>query len=211
MLFWCFIAVWIIDHYKLTSVYTLLILAFASIMPFPALPFGFARLPHFVFYVFFGYFLYVKRGYVLSHFLTKKNIFLLWALYVTLVILVHTILPEVSSSSHILEKIIVIGINNVTKLLMTVSGIMALYITICHFTTRNNYQPKQWIINASNNCYGIYVYHQFILVFLYFFTPIVAICNPLIVPWIGLIITLIISYVLTKVSLKTKIGKFLIG
>ncbi len=211
MLFWCFIAVWIIDHYKLSSASNLIILAFISIVPFPELPFGFARLPHFVFYVIFGYFLYTRRDYIISGFLQTKYISLLWLLYITLVVLVHTILPEVKSFSSILYKGFIIGINNGVKLLMTLSGIMALYLTVCNFTTRKQCEPQKWIINASNNCYGIYVYHQFILVLLYFFTPIVAICNPLMVPWIGLVMSLLISWILTKLTLKTKIGRYLIG
>ena len=40
MLFWCFIAIWVIDHYKLSSVVLLTVLACVSLVPMPSLPFG---------------------------------------------------------------------------------------------------------------------------------------------------------------------------
>lgn len=211
MLFWCFIAIWIIDYFKLQSIYTLFTLAIISIIPFPQLPFGLTRLPHFIFYVYLGYFLWIKRDYIFSNFLTIRWVIISWSLYVVMVIVFHSIMPEVNETHFFLEKIIVLGIRNLLKLFMSCLGIIALYITTCNLTYKVDYRPKQWIINASNYCYGIYIYHQFILIYLYYHTSLVAICNKLVLPWIGLIVSIIISYILTKLTLKTKFGHNLIG
>ena len=56
MLFWCFMAIWVIDRFKLSSWITLVVLALISVVPNSGLPLGFNRLPHFLFYVFAGYF-----------------------------------------------------------------------------------------------------------------------------------------------------------
>ena len=211
MLFWCFIAIWTIDHYKLSSIYTLIALALLSMAPIPKMPFGFARLPHFVFYVYLGYYLWTKRDYIFSKFLTRKWIFLLWSLYVFLVIILHTVIPDIESTAQMFLKVMRLGFLNLLKLLISCVGIIALYISVCYFCTNKNYVPKQWIVRASDNCYGIYVYHQFILVYLYYHTSLDMEYNQLIVPWVGLVVSLSISYIFTRLTLKTRIGRYLIG
>lgn len=212
MLFWCFLGIWIIDHFRLSSWITLLFLAAFTMMHLPSLPFGLGRLPHFLFFVYAGYFLWTKREYILRHWLNAKLIVAMWILYVLLVVIKHNFIPEMSSSMTIIQKGIIYMMNGCVGLLTSCLGIMALYLTVCRKTTQDNCQLKQWVVDASNNCYGVYVYHQFILVFLYFCTPIFDICNTeYLLPWIGFIVSLSISLLLTKLTLKTKVGRFLIG
>lgn len=212
MLFECFLAIWIIDRFKLSSWLTLFVLAAITLFPTPAyLPFGLGKLPHFLFFVYAGYFLWTKRDWLFQHCLNHTTICILWMFYVLFVVLVHTALPSATPEMNIVQKGLVLLLNHSVKLLMSCCGIMALYLTVCKITTKEGYRPKQWVIEASDNCYGVYVYHQFILVFLYFYTPLVSVCHPYLVPWIGLVVTLLVSLLLTKLTLKTKPGRFLIG
>lgn len=212
MLFWCFLAIWAIDRFKLSSWFALLLLAVITLLPFPKhLPFGFSKLPHFVFYVYAGYFLWTKRTWLLEKGLKRTTLICFWTVYVLLVIVRNAFIPETQASMSVYQKAIIITISRFVELLMSCCGIMALYLTVCKTTTKEGYRPKQWVIGASDNCYGVYVYHQFILVFLYFFTPLVTVCHPLLVPWVGLVIIFSVSLLLTKLTLKTKIGRFLIG
>ena len=211
MLFWCFIAIWVIDHYKLSSIVLLAILACVSLVPMPSLPFGLTRLPHFLFYVYAGYYLWTQRDKIFSKFLNVPCIVTMWLVYVALVIVKHLFVPEITSNMPMLQKIMLLGTQSTVGLLMSCAGIMALYLTVCNVTSKEGYKPKQWIINASDDCYGVYVFHQFILVALYFYTPLVSVCNPYWVPWIGFAVAFAVSLLLTKLFLKTKTGKFLIG
>lgn len=212
MLFWCFLVIWIIDHYKLSSWKTLIILAIVSTAPLPAtLPFGLARLPHFVFYVYAGYFLWTKREWLHANCLKTPIIICLWLAYILLVVVLHSLMSVPSTSASVLQKGLIIMTPQFIGLLMSCCGIIALYLTICKTTTKEGFQPKSWVIVASDYCYGVYVYHQFILILLYFKTPLVANCPPLLVPWIGFAITALVSLLLTKLTLKTKTGKYLIG
>ena len=186
-------------------------LAVLSIVPTPGLPLGFARLPHFVFYVYGGYFLWTKRDWLFEHCLTWKWIVALWLLYIALVVVSHAVMPSPSDTMSFIEKFLTLVERHAVDLVMAVCGIIALYLTVCSFTTKDGFKPKTWIILASDNCYGVYVYHQFILVWLYFYTSLVAVCHPLVVPWIGFAFALTISLLLTKLTLKTKIGRLLIG
>ena len=201
MLFWCFLAIWAIDRFKLSSWLTLLLLAGVTLLPPPyRLPFGLSKLPHFVFYVYAGYFLWTKRKWLLDNCLKRTTIICLWVVYVIIVVVRHAFMPETQAA-----------LLRFVSLLMSCCGVMALYLSVCMVTTKEGYRPKQWVINASDNCYGVYVYHQFILVALYFYTPFVSLLHPLLTPWVGFVIILTISLLLTKLSLKTRIGKFLIG
>ena len=208
MLFWCFIAIWLIDHFKLNSWWLLVLLAFFSLIPTPRLPLGFSRLPHFLFYVYGGYFLWTKREFLFKHCLSWKWISALWMVYVGLVIVSHIILSEGGVG---IMKVFIFGLSRTSDLLMAVFGVIALYLTACHFTTQEGFKPKPWVITASDNCYGIYVYHQFVLTLLYFFTSFVAVVHPLLVPWFGFAIIMTVSLLLTWLTLKTNTGRFLIG
>lgn len=211
MLFWCFLAIWFIDRFKLSSWFTLILLAAITIIPTPSLPLGLGKLPHFLFFVYAGYFLWTKRDWLIKHYLNVATICTFWFVYVILVVITHTILPTYLPEMTILQKGLILIVSGMVKILMSCCGIMALYLMVCKTTTKEGYRPKQWVIEASDNCYGVYVYHQFILVFLYFFTPLVSVCHPLLVPWIGLVVIFFVSLLLTKLTLKTRFGRFLIG
>lgn len=211
MLFWCFIAIWIIDRYHLSSWLLLLLLAVFSVMPTPGLPFGFGRLPHFLFFVYAGYFLWERRAEVLKYKDNRALMIVLWLTYLLLVIVKNVVLPEANSGMPIVEKGMILSLRGFVGLLLSSVGILALYLTVCHFTERPSYCPKKWVVKASDDCYGVYVFHQFLLVWVYFFTPLVTVCANALVPWVGFAVAMLTSLLLTKLSLKTKIGKFLIG
>lgn len=62
------------------------------------------------------------------------------------------------------------------------------------------------LISLSENCFGVYLFQQFVLVLIYDST-IPRIINPLLLPWISFAVALIISLFLTIGIRKTAIGK----
>lgn len=215
MLFWCFIAIWIIDKYKLSSWWLLVTLCILSIFPIPFyVPLGFQRLPHFLFYCYLGYYIYEQHEILISNGMNWKPIILLWLFYISATIVnVIYVLPKVRllGSAEFLDKIIWYGAQGTLNLLCSVSGILALYLLVMKLINRTDYRPKQWIINMSKICYGVYVFHQFILEWLYYHTAMPQHVNAWLLPWTMLLITCLASYALTKLTLLTKTGKFLIG
>lgn len=211
MLFWCFMAIWLIDKYKLSSWFTLVVLALVSVVPSNGLPLGLSRLPHFLFYVFAGYFLWQHHETPLRWSKSNVVIVISWIVYVVLVVLRANLHLSYSSSMPLIQKGLIMSCNNAMLLCTSCSGIMALYLTVVHFTSRPGFVPPEWVINASSDCYGVYVFHQFILVWLYFYTPLVGSCPSLLVPIIGFIVAISISLLLTRLLLKTRWGRSLIG
>lgn len=209
MLFWCFISIWIIDYLKISSWLLLFVLALFSISPMPSFPLGFNRFPHFLFFVYAGYFLWTKRLLLFRYGLNNYVICTLCLLYFLLVIISYAFVPTITNThSH---EWMSFFISSILKFLMSCCGILALYLLVCRTTQNEGYKPKEWVIQASDDCYGLYVFHQFILVWLYFYTPLFNCCNEYLLPWVGFLITFSLSLILTRITLKTKLGKFLIG
>lgn len=205
MLFWSFISIWVIDHFKIVSFSLFLVLAIFSLTPSLQLPFGLARYPHFLFYVYGGYYLWGHRQFLL-HRNSIISILTSWALYVILVVISLCLVP-----TYGMGGVISVVTKNILDLIISIMGIIALYKTICHFTNSVKFQPKTWVVAASSVCYGVYVYHQFITTLLYRNTALVNAVNTYVLPWLGFITALVISLVLTKLTLMTKFGRELIG
>ncbi len=201
MLFWCFIVLWIVDYYKLYSKIFFFALALVSILPIPTMPLGFSRVFHFAFYCILGYHIYRYKDRIL------EIRYLKWSclLFYLILVVINNIVPSGDSFPlNIVHRII--------KLCLACSGIFALYLIVSNIIYRYpDYKPKDWIIKSSGLCYGVYIYHQFILKYLYYYTPIPELVGTYLLPWIGLSIALMISVVATSLTLRTKFGRFLIG
>ncbi len=210
MLFWCFITIWIVNRYKLSSVTLLCVLAAISLLPLPALPLGFARLPHFLFYVYGGYFIWEHHESIWKC-LSVKTILALWLRYLIVVICSYCFKENAVMNDDIVSRIVFKMGGKILKMVEAIVGTMALYVTVCYHTTKTGFKPSQIVVDSSKVCYGMYVYHQFLLVFLYFYTPLYDSVNCYILPWIGFIITMLISLLFTNITLKTKVGRYLIG
>lgn len=55
------------------------------------------------------------------------------------------------------------------------------------------------------------VYHSFILLYLYYYTPVPTYVNSCWLPWIGLSVTIVLSLFFTWIMRRTKYGRFLLG
>lgn len=208
MLFWCFISIWVIDHYKLSSIWTLLLFVLIAIIPIPHIQFGFSRLSHFIFYVYIGYFMWEHKA-VVGKYIKYKTIMFCVILYVLLVIIDNYYTPAFGST--IFEKFFSLLCANSIDLLKACFGVLAMYLFFYKFTNKETFQPNPIILEASGICYGVYIFHQFILVYLYHCTPMLKYMGEILTPWIGFVLSLLMSIFLTKISLKTRIGRFLIG
>ena len=204
MLFWCFISIWLIDHYKLHSWGLLIILAGLSLSPSISIPFGFGRLPHFLFYVYAGYYLWLKKEYILRFFVGKASVILPVLLYMTLVFVEHRLVIDTGGMGNYLWR-------HIIMLIKSCVGILALYIIAFKFTHVDHFKPRKIILEANKICYGVYVFHQFILVFLYEHTNLYLVTGDIFTPWVAFTITVSLSIILAKITLKTKFGRFLLG
>lgn len=211
MLFWLYLFIWIIDHYKINSMLFVVSLVIISIVPIPiALPFGLGKFFHFAFYGYLGYTMFQHKD-VLKRFITRKHITLLISIYVISVYVNYQYIMVEGGDMSLYAKIINRFTANSISFVSTMSGIFALYLIVINFTDNKGIVPHNWVIESSKICYGVYVFHQFILKYLFYHTSFPMIMGTYWMPIVGFLITIILSIILASLTLRTKCGRFLIG
>lgn len=213
MLFWSFALLWVFDHYNLTSYKSLILLAILSITPIPfSIPFGIGTMFHFAFYVIVGFVLFIEQDRFMN-FMSRNKAILIAIMYVFVVIVNQQFIRPIHiETTTIYSKGMMAIVSNSFKFLSSVTGISVLYyIVIKYISKEGGIEQKQWIIGLSGISYGVYIYHQFILIYLYYHTTLPLILGSYWLPWVGLLVSLFLSVILTKFTLRTNIGRFLIG
>lgn len=208
MLFWGFIFINVIDKFKINHWFILFLSCLLFLFPIP-IPLGIGKGCHYFVYFYLGYFIWERHDKFIAIFCRWKYIivaitFLFVLFFAKEMSIVKFLLGE---EGNIIAK----GILKCFDLFIAVWGIFCVYIVVNFFTTICHYKPSPWMIVSSHVCYGVYVYHQFILEFIYYKSPLPFILDSLWLPLFAFVITLLGSLILTQVSLKTKLGRCLIG
>lgn len=232
MLFWCFLASWILDRlllwlsirhqkwYRPVGWTMLFVLAGVSLFRVTGLRMGLSRAPYFIFYFYLGYWLRTLK----SPFFTRRGVAVaLWISYLVFLLLhlqaTNTYLPGCSFRcpnwlcgwSKASLRLLSLG--------HTLCGILALYVTVMGWLARYktpDAQPGAKLKECSRLCYGVYVLHMFFMQYIYFYSPLPQWCcastaGIWLMPWLVLILTLLPSIFGTWLLLKTRFGRMLIG
>lgn len=213
MLFWCFLLIWVIEKLKLNSAVVLSVLLLLSIVPQVPIPF---QLNHTFYYMFFFYVGYrlQKESISLNKLNSKISMCLLVILFIILFPLLTIIQTNVnyivSGSTEILSKIIKSTIINGTKVLYSSLGIIMM-LSIVEIIENSVKTIPSWQIRVGSLCMGVYLIQQFILVALYYYTPLPLSVGTYLLPWTGFILTLSISLLFSILVKRYSIGRILIG
>ena len=106
--------------------------------------------------------------------------------------------------NSLIYTIIKVSVN----IVLGIIGSLCLFLTINLLLIKNTLLHK---INSSNDIwFGMYIYHQFILIYVYYRTNIPVYLGNL-SPFVALLITIPSSLLLVRLTLKTNIGRWLIG
>ena len=213
MIFWCFVITYLIARFVLShSKYQYLLLTIFALLavynPFGSLPIGLGSVGSFLFYFYAGFLL--KLGRLKLPIGSSHNIAIATSTF-AVVFLVYMMTRQDLQPSDIISKAVKILSMNIAHIVMCVTAIFAIYATankprvIAYLTAR----PQ--LITISGYCYGVYIYQQFILKLLYYKTPMPTVVNEWLLPWIAFGITLVISLLLCHLTLKTRLGRYLIG
>jgi hypothetical protein len=205
VLFWCFIIGWFLNNYRINHFIALGVLAFISILPIPFIPLGISRSIHFYFYFYFGYLLWIYRNEIMKY-AKVRYIFGLLLLYISSVICSEYFITDIFMSKYVL-----FALTSSVDFLMAIFGILFSYLLVCRYTYKPNFVLSPKVFYLSSVCYGIYIYHQFLLKYLYYYTSFPILIGEVLLPWVSFILVTLVSYVLTVLSLRTKVGRFLIG
>lgn len=209
MIFWCFVVCYLTEKLTLPPPFVLAVSIFALLVPALVPILGLGRLPHFFFYFYFGF--AIKKGYVSFVEVKNKTYFILLPIiYVALCICNEMILENWHTNTFVENAMRALFLKT-THFLCAFSMIVFLYSLANRPYFKHCLERSPKLITLSGYCYGVYIYQQFILKYIYYNTTFTYHMPVEVFPWIGFIATLVLSLLFCHVTLKTKCGRYLIG
>ena len=201
------------NYIRVNAWLILIFCALISLVPIP-IKFGIGNCMHYFVYFYGGFLLFQYRKYVFCNLLKIKYLFmsvLLYSISLMVLTLLNEYLLAVKDNLNLMFKLLDIMILNLSRLLMAVAGILCVYLITNYFIEIKKIVLSKHVLQASTICYGVYIFHQFILKYLYYFSSLPEYLGTYWLPIGGFIITILFSILFSKLTLKTKFGRFLIG
>ena len=204
MLFWCFICGYIIQKNNWYCYSTLCILLLLMLLPRPSIiPLRITCFMEYAFYFVLGLFLFKDRNILLPIIQNKISLIISFTVFITTFGFYYYI-------NSILNIKMFYLLHYLLGFIYSTAGLIFIY-GIHNFIIDHINSIPLIVKRVANYSFAIYVFHQFILYYIYFNTKAPIIFGQILLPWISIITTMILSYILAHLFLKTKIGKWLLG
>ena len=204
MLFLCFIETWVLLRIPGREQIKIVVLAVVSI--FSILVPNVLRIGQSLYYLFFFYLGFVFFTNRISIKMSSKQLiiaFVLWVLSFVCLGLISDCLSEFIS-----DRVIVRLVRRVFQFFVAIGGTLLSFAFCTRCSSRFDLTD---LLRYSQYSFGVYIFHEFILKLLYYKSPVPQIVGSYYLGWIGLIITIPISFFLSWLFLKTRLGRRLIG
>ena len=140
-----------------------------------------------------------------------KHVVLIVSCFLFLFLLSDYFFIPVSEDKSFAWRLMRHVVNRVVSLPVSISGVCAIYLLTNYVIAKCRVRPASWVINVGAICFGVYIYQQFILQVLYYKTSLPQLVGPYWLPWIACVITFIFSIIFSRLTLKTRVGRYLIG
>lgn len=123
---------------------------------------------------------------------------------------------HMSNIRYVINNQFVVGaakhsLSNILVLVYSSLGLAMLFVFVGMKESKRIVPLSKYLIDVGNLCMGVYLFQQFILVWLYDYTFLPAHLGPILLPWVGFFITLIVSLLLSYFLRLSKVGRFFIG
>lgn len=174
MIFWCFVITYILAYYtpyKIIFFYIVLAASciFVILNPLQFLPFGLGNVGNYYIYFLIGFGL--KQNIISFPKYTLRCQFIAILVFCAAFI-AYMLLREWDSQDTLIMNIIRSVSFNICTLLTSLSAIYTFYNVSNRKKVINWLKSKPMLITLSGYCYGVYIYQQFILQYLYYKTNI---------------------------------------
>lgn len=93
--------------------------------------------------------------------------------------------------------------------ILPIFTMLIFYSTVLLITEK--YKPHSFWRTMSKKSYGIYVYHQMIMLAIAYNTSLIYRLNSIGFAAVMLLVTIVLSIILTELTVRTRVGKYLIG
>lgn len=200
MLFWCFIMTWFFDKIRINGYIKLIFAFLVSILAVVKLPFQINTALHYWPFFYLGVIIQ-QKGNIKTNLI--KSVQYICAFLLLLIVI------TVYRDSH---EFLASGLNIVfwyVKQLYATFGTIGIFI-FCKYLG-NKFEISDYLLQFNTCCFGVYIFHQFILEFMYYHTTLPLYCGSYILPWCGLIISFGVSFGLTYLLRRFNWGRFLLG
>lgn len=211
MLFWVFILSYFLLKLRINDWVLLGGLIFISIIAWNVKSLGIGGAFHYLLYFQLGFMaLKYKKSidiWCQSNSILYGLVFLFIILFFPLTTMLDYVTPE--KVSTIGERCFSQILMHIVSFPITILGIIISYITsikIKHFINECNI-----ITTLAVYGFGIYIFHQFVLMYLYYETNITETLGSACVPFAGFIISFLFSFALTWISMRSKVGRLLLS
>ncbi len=217
MIFWCFVFVYLISKVfpppigkngnKWLYVILAVSLALTIVNPFGSLRFGLGSIGWYFLYFLLGF--TVKTQMVAFPKSNARNLLLACLIFAATSV-AYVLVRDYAAVSFAEKaaRYILSGLLHTTNAL---AAIFVIYNAANAKKAAAYLQDKPLLITLSGYCYGVYIYQQFVLKLLYYHTPLPPVLGRYWLPWVATAITVAASLLLCHYSLKTRLGRFLIG
>ena len=153
-----------------------------------------------------------KKSNIISSYITKDVIILSWLLFVVLFFASNMAIMYISDHYEHIDSIFFkacsLEVKTILKAIMGWSGIIALYLSAYQYCFKH--KISDFVISIGTCGYGVYIFHQFFLKYIYYYTNLPVVIGSINLPWIAWVLTTVISLLLTLAVRKTKIGRKLL-
>ena len=195
MLFWCFLIGWCILQFKLSPKIVIPVLYLISIIRPIGLPLRLSQTLYYLPFFFLGYYIYEYYDWLREK-LKGWHLVVSWGGYI-IVYGVCLILSRELSMGWRSGQFCV--------LIYSSLGTIALLITAIYITGKITI--KEWYVKIGSLCMGVYIFQQFILQAIYYYSPLPFLVPDWALPLIGFVVALLFSLVLTYLIRLSKLGK----
>ena len=207
-LFYCFLIQYLLLTNKVRQSHCIALLSLMMLASVVHLPL-YLQKPLYYMTFFYGGGLFWQYSEKLKSKATQKNIVLSWLVFIVLFVVLNIATMRMTELKASVTSALLRGgineFNTISKALLGWSGITALYLLAARYCS--GHAIGSFILKVGVCGYGVYVFHQFILVYLYRYTELPTIGGTYLLPWVGIVITTVAAVSLTLAVRSTKIGR----
>lgn len=206
MLFWCFMVAYFIFKYLSNWFFvisiTLLLIVFSF---FCLVPFGIGYTCKYLFYFALGYGCFLFKKNIMERWGELKYVFLIGIVYFVTFILYYLVKDYGWIGSSLITSLV----SFILSIIYKCSGILGIFLLI-NLLLRRGIHLSSEIYVLSGYTFGIYIFHQMVLEYLYYHTEVPAYTGFVFLPFIGMILAFGVSTLLTFIFQRTSVGKILL-
>lgn len=202
MLFWCFIVGGVLLNKQLVNVKWLPIFLIVSLCSYNPLPLRLNSSMYYFIFFYMGMLLFKNKEVIYRKTAYADwNIPLLWLFFLLFFVggsLFNEALWSVKNNyTDFLPRLLVQMVITFDKLIYSSLGVICFWLTGLRITKK--YSIGEKYCEFGTYCFAIYIFQQFILKYLYYYTNLPALLGSTWLPIVGFIVTLLFSFVLARV------------